>query len=146
MQENMQQNSRPVTHLFVALSFRQFRKVDGGKQSISYCQSTSYHSYMSHNNKAFCRPSPCGTFNQFYCSKNVAIQSNTRKIYPVPMESASLTFVQAQRQLHAKYAEIARLLFAIAICIAFVDLKFNLTIIMIIAFYRAYSTPAIAYW
>ena len=28
----------------------------GKNPSLSYCQSTGYHSYMSHNNNAFCRP------------------------------------------------------------------------------------------
>ena len=35
------------------------------------------------------------------------------------MESASLTFAQEQRQLHATWPKIVRLLVAIVICIAF---------------------------
>ena len=41
-------------------------KFMGEKPSLSYRQSTGYHSYMFHNNIAFCRP---WLFKQFYWSK-----------------------------------------------------------------------------
>ena len=69
MQENMQQNSGPVTHyLFAALSFHRFSQVYGEKNVhilLSDFESTGYHSYMSHNNNAFCNFDRWGTLTPF---------------------------------------------------------------------------------
>ena len=59
----------------------------GQKPSISYRQNTGYHSYMSPNNKAFCRPYLSSSIDP----RPLAIQSNT-------LEPACLTLDQLQRQ------------------------------------------------
>ena len=72
-------------------------KFMGQKPSISYRQSSGYHSYMSHNNKAFCRP----CLSSFIDPRPLAIQSTTRwKAQNI--EPACLTFAQLQRQAAAR--------------------------------------------
>ena len=69
-------------------------EVWGKTVHISYCQSTGYHCYMSHNNNAFCRP--CLTSFIAQTPKN-ACDPIEYTLKGVDIEPASQTFAQARR-------------------------------------------------
>ena len=53
---------------------RQENMRHGGNPTYHTCQSTGYHSYVSHNNYAFCRL----CLSNFIAQRTLVIQSNTR--------------------------------------------------------------------
>ena len=88
---------------FVALSFRRFRKVYGGKTSIPYCQGSGYHSTCPITTMLFVDH----VLEQFYGSKN-AYYTLIRN------ERACLLLSGTLRSLCATLLKIARRRVAIA--------------------------------
>ena len=89
----------------------------GEKPSIYYRQSTGYHSYMFHNNIAFCRP----CLSSFIDPKPLAIHSHTRRRRNILPDSRSVTAaVGSMRDV----IKIARRRTAIEVNLIIVELRY----------------------